>query len=83
MKLPPVGHPAREWMHIPDVVEMLAPENRGNLPTLDEARRYARSLDTTQGIRRVGIIVLHGDDSIRLWSFGPGGGRELVWTFRG
>lgn len=85
MLLPPVGHVAREAIGpLSDLVGLLAPENRKYLLPLQGAILAARRcfMQNPDRVRSVFYIVMEGDDSIRMYRFGPKGGRTVVWTFR-
>lgn len=82
--LPSPGTEAREALgDLAYVADILSPAKRGNLPTLDEARRSARAFFEGEAAARwVYRIIMLADDSIVLMRFGPLGGRKLLWTFR-
>ena len=82
LKLPPVENPARELIDLEQIASLGDPANRLKLPGLPAAIRAARdTFASDPAVQRVNVLVCRANGTLELISFGPNGGRKLMWNF--
>jgi len=82
LHLPPQAHAARELIDIAQLAELADATKRQQLPTLKDAKaQSAAAFLADKGISTIHSLVLCADDTLRLFSFGPNGGKKAIWTF--
>tara|TARA_B110000211_G_C13572141_1_gene332486 strand:+ start:158 stop:412 length:255 start_codon:yes stop_codon:yes gene_type:complete len=76
--LPAVGTEARNCFDVAHLAEMVVSRQ---YVTLAESRQAARKIFSQGGINRVNTITLMANGDLNLLSWGPRGGRKVLWKF--